>query len=163
MLAGVALLAAGRRADDVAAAGVHRDHVAGFVLMLFGRTMLRRIWFPLAYLLLGLPIWDASIGWLQPPSQILSARVAAVILHPIGIPVLRDGTRVVLPNVTLEVMRECSGVNQLFAIVAMALPAAYLLLGNKLSARFWSVSPSLSPMSATASASPWWVFSRTTV
>jgi EpsI family protein len=33
-----------------------------------------------------------------------------------------------LPNVVLDVLRECSGVNQLLAIVALALPAAYLTL-----------------------------------
>jgi len=134
MLAGVALLAVGHAAlmTSLQEASVVIT-LAGFVLMFFGRTMLGRVWFPLAYLLIGLPIWDVVIGRLQPPSQILSARFAANILHLIGIPVLWDSMKVVLPNLTMEVMRECSGVNQLFAIVAMALPAAYLLLGNKLS------------------------------
>lgn len=106
--------------------------LAGFVLMFFGRAMLARLWFPLAYLLMGLPVWDVAISRLQPASQILSAQLAAVFLHTIGMPVLRDGTRLMLPNLTMEVMRECSGVNQLFAIVAMALPAAYLLLNKNL-------------------------------
>jgi EpsI family protein len=105
--------------------------LAGFVLLLFGREAFGYTWFPLGYLLLGIPIWDNVIGSLQPPSQDLSARIASSLLRVGGLPVLREGTTLVLPNVTLEVMRECSGVNQLLAIIAMALPAAYLWLkGN---------------------------------
>src|SRR4029077_14121601 len=93
-----------------------------------GRKVFGVVQFPLAYALLGIPVWDAVISWLQPPSQVFSARIGAAVMQLIGIPVLREGTRLVLPNVVLEVMRECSGVNQLLAIVAMALPAAYLWL-----------------------------------
>jgi EpsI family protein len=102
--------------------------LAGFILLFFGRAIFACVWFPLAYLLLGFPIWDMLIGRLQPPSQLISGRIAAVLLHTIGIPVLQDGTKLALPNVTLEVLRECSGVNQLLAIVAMALPASYIWL-----------------------------------
>src|SRR5947209_4761645 len=63
-LAGLALLAAGRiglltslqQASMVVT-------IAGFVLVLFGRSTFACIWFPLVYLLLGFPIWDALIGY----------------------------------------------------------------------------------------------------
>lgn len=128
-LAGIATLTVGRLAlmTSVQEASLLVT-LAGVVLLLFGRAVLSRLWFPLAYLLLGLPIWDVVITRLQPSSQILSAQLATVFLHGIGIPAFREGVRVVLPNVTMEVMRECSGVNQVLAIVAIALPAAYLLL-----------------------------------
>lgn len=129
ILAGVALLAAGRlgllTSLQQASFAVT---LAGFILLLFGRAVFACIWFPLAYLVLGFPMWDALIGWLQPPSQLISGRIAAVLLRALGIPVLQDGTRLALSNVTLEVLRECSGVNQLFAVVAMALPAGYIWL-----------------------------------
>jgi EpsI family protein len=96
--------------------------------LLFGREVFACVRFPLGYLLLGIPIWDHAINRLQPLSQILSAQIAGGLLQTIGIPVLRDGTKLVLPTVVLEVMGECSGVNQLLAVVAMALPAGYLLL-----------------------------------
>lgn len=128
-LAGIAALAVGRLAlmTSIQQASLLVT-LAGVVLLLFGRAVLTRLWFPLAYLLLGLPIWDVVIARLQPASQVLSAQLATVFLHGIGIPAFRDGVRVVLPNVTMEVMRECSGVNQVLAIVAIALPAAYLML-----------------------------------
>jgi len=58
--------------------------LAGFVLVLFGRRSFACIWFPLAYVLLGFPIWDSLIGRLQPPSQLLSGRIAATLLEAIG-------------------------------------------------------------------------------
>jgi len=102
--------------------------LAGFVLLMFGRETFAYTWFPLGYLILGIPVWDHLIASLQPLSQDLSARIATVLLRAGGIPILREGTNLVLPNVTLEVLRECSGVNQLLAIIAMALPAAFLWL-----------------------------------
>src|SRR5215471_8968210 len=100
----------------------------GFVLLVFGRAIFAYLWFPLCYLLLGFPLWDSLIGWLQPPSQVLSGRIATGLLHVVGVPALQDGTKIALPMVTLEVLRECSGVNQLFAVVAMSLPAGYVWL-----------------------------------
>jgi EpsI family protein len=102
--------------------------LAGLVLMLFGRDMFKLLRFPISYLLLMVPVWDYPIALLQAPSQTLSAVLAVGLLHLTGIPVLREGTHVVLPNLTLEVLRECSGVNQVVTIIAMALPAAYLFL-----------------------------------
>jgi len=102
--------------------------LAGLILVFAGREVFTRVSFPLFYLLLGMPIWDGVIARLQPPSQLLSARMATGLLQAIGVPALREGTHVVLPNVLLDVLRECSGVNQLLAIVSLALPAAYLTL-----------------------------------
>jgi EpsI family protein len=128
-LAGIALLVAGRLAlmDSLQEMSLVVT-IAGLVLLLFGRGIFSVVRFPLAYLLLGIPMWDSVIARLQPASQILSARLGSGLLQLVGVPVLREGTRLILPNVVLEVMRECSGVNQLLAIVAMALPAAYLWL-----------------------------------
>ena len=102
--------------------------LAGLVLLLFGRMALSVVWFPIAYLLLMLPIWDYPLNRLQVPSQTISAGIAAGLLQAIGLPVLRQGTMIFVPTGTLEVMRECSGVNQLVAVTAMILPAAYLWL-----------------------------------
>src|SRR5580765_9068975 len=127
--AGIALLAVGRVGllTSLQEASLVLT-LAGFVLLFFGRAVFAYVWFPLGYLVLGFPLWDPLIGWLQPPSQLLSGRIAAVLLGTLGIPVLQEGTRLVLANVTLEVLRECSGVNQLLAVVAMALPASYIWL-----------------------------------
>jgi EpsI family protein len=105
--------------------------LAGFILVLFGRAVLSRLWFPVTYLLLSIPMWDAVITRLQAPSQLLSGSIAIGLLRTIGIPAIHEGTRIVLPNLTLDVMRECSGVNQLLTIIAIALPTAYLFFKDQ--------------------------------
>jgi EpsI family protein len=104
--------------------------LVAFVLLVFGRRTFRRYWFPLLYLFLMVPIWDVAISAFQNPSRVLSAGIATAVLDVIGVPVLRQGTNIVLPLHTLAVMRECSGVNQLVATIAMVLPAAYLWLSG---------------------------------
>jgi EpsI family protein len=102
--------------------------VFGAALLVVGRPALATLWFPIAYLMLAIPIWDRLISELQVPSQNLSAGISASLLRASGIPALHQNTLVILPNVTLQVLRECSGVNQLISVVTMTLPAAYLWL-----------------------------------
>jgi len=103
---------------------------AGVMLLLFGRDVVKRHWFALAYLLIMVPIWGLPIARLQDPSRLLSTDIAMAILGAIGVPALQQGTNIILPAHTIAVLRECSGVNQLVALVAMVLPAAYLWLGS---------------------------------
>ena len=102
--------------------------IGALVLILFGRAGFKILWFPLAYLVLMLPVWDYPTSQLQVPSQVLSARIALAALQTAGVPALQQGTMIVVPSGTLQVMRECSGINQLVAVVAMVIPAAYLWL-----------------------------------
>jgi EpsI family protein len=102
--------------------------VTGVVLLLFGRAMLRQVWFPIAYLLFMIPVWEVATGPLQPPFQHVSATLGAEFLRLAGVPVRLDGLFLELPNVTLKVAEACSGVNFLVAILAIGIPQAYLLL-----------------------------------
>jgi EpsI family protein len=106
--------------------------IAASIALLFGRHTLQRHWFPILYLFLMVPIWNSAIDWLQDPSRVVSATIATSVLQTIGIPVMRQGTNIVLPLHTLAVMRECSGVNQLVATIAMVIPVAYLWLSGRI-------------------------------
>jgi len=102
--------------------------IAGLTLLLFGLQTFSVVWFPIAYLLFMVPFWDKLIEPLHAPLQNLSAFIGSGILHVIGIPVYRHSVYLELPNITLEVARVCSGVNNLIAVVAIAIPLAYLTL-----------------------------------
>jgi EpsI family protein len=104
--------------------------LTGVVLIVAGRDAVRVHWFALAYLLLMVPIWNYPIDRLQEPSRLLSARIAASMLHLAGIPALLQDTDIMLSTRTLAVLRECSGVNQLIALTAMVVPAAYVWLDS---------------------------------
>jgi EpsI family protein len=98
------------------------------VLFVFGVAYLRASWASLAYLLLMIPIWDLLTERLHVPFQNQSAAIGVTLLQLIGVPAHREGNLITLANVTLEVARACSGVNYLVAVVALALPLAYLFL-----------------------------------
>jgi EpsI family protein len=102
--------------------------IPALVLLLFGRQMLARTIFPLLFLLFMIPIWDVVTNRLHAPFQLLSAQIGASLLRTIGIPIRIEGVFLELPNMTLEVAQACSGVNFLVAILALALPQAYLML-----------------------------------
>jgi EpsI family protein len=130
-LVAAALLVVGHLGGLVALQGISLViAIAGLVLLLCGRRIFRALSFPIAYLLLMVPIWHDPIGRLQIPSQLVSAKIAVELLHVVGVPAFRQGTTIVLPTLTLDVLRECSGVNQLVALMAMVIPAAYLWLPN---------------------------------
>jgi EpsI family protein len=102
--------------------------LAGIVIFLFGMTHLR-IWAPaLSYLLFMIPLWDVFTEPLHWPFQNNSAKLGVALLHTIGIPAYREGTVIALPGVTIEVARQCSGVNYLVAVLALALPLSLLRL-----------------------------------
>jgi len=103
--------------------------LAGLVLLLCGYGYLKTLAFPLAYLIFMTPAVDLLTEPLEWPFQLLTARMSAAMLHTVGIPILlQNSIYIVLPTVTLEVARECSGAGMLVAVLAIGLPLAYLTL-----------------------------------
>jgi len=128
-LAGIAMLVVGQIGALITVQQISMIvTLTGLLLLLFGRDVVKRHWFAIAYLLLMIPIWNVPISHLQDPSRLLSARIATNLLDITGVPVMRQGTDIVLPAQTLSVLLECSGVNQLIALTAMVVPATYLWL-----------------------------------
>jgi EpsI family protein len=100
------------------------------LLLVEGWPRTRALWAPLAYLWLLVPVWDAFTEPLHQPFQQASAAMGVALLHLTGIPALRDGTFISMPNLQIEVARACSGINYLVAVVALGLPLAYLRLAT---------------------------------
>jgi len=105
--------------------------IAGFAF-LFGRQALRKGRFPLAFLLLTIPIpefiLDKVIYFLQKGS----AEIAATLFDWSGIPVLRDGFVFRFAHVSIEVARECSGIRSSLALLILAILVAHFYLDT-----FW--------------------------
>jgi EpsI family protein len=102
--------------------------VAGLVLFMFGADYLKLATPALAYSVFMIPLWDAFTEPLHGPFQTNSARLGVALMRAIGVPVYREGTTIALSNATLEVARECSGVNYLIAVLALAIPLSCLRL-----------------------------------
>ena len=103
--------------------------LAGLVLLLCGYAYLKALAFPLAYLVFMTPVLDGLTEPLVWPFQLLTANMSVAVLQALGIPVLlENSTSIILPTVTLEVVRECSGAGLLIAVLAIGLPLASLTL-----------------------------------
>ena len=100
---------------------------ASMVVVLFGLTLylggwqyLRRMAFPLGFLLFMIP-WPAIIlNTVTFPLQLLAARLSTASLQLIDLPVYREGNVIFLPHTTLEVVEACSGIRSLVSLLALA-------------------------------------------
>ena len=99
--------------------------VAGAVLAIFGWPRFRAVAFPLAILLLMIPLPAAVFERLESPLQIATSVFSEAMILAAGIPVLRDGNLLALQNVTLEVAKECSGIRTTISLVVLGLAFGY--------------------------------------
>lgn len=120
------LVVADRAAVSVAAQLSVVTTTAALVLLVAGGAALRTLALPIAYLLFMIPIWETLTERLHLPFQLFSADAGAWLARSAGVPVYREGTLLMLPAVTLDVARECSGVNYLVAIAAIGIPLAWI-------------------------------------
>jgi exosortase C (VPDSG-CTERM-specific) len=93
-----------------------------------GRDWMRAAAFPLAYLIFMVPMPDAMADALETASKYASAEVANVLFHLSGTPLLRAGNVFQLPNITIEVAQECSGIRSSWVLLMTSILAANLFL-----------------------------------
>jgi exosortase C (VPDSG-CTERM-specific) len=94
-----------------------------------GSEWMRAAAFPLSYLIFMVPMPDAMTQALETASKYASAEVANVFFHLSGTPFLRDGLIFQLPNITIEVAQECSGIRSSVVLLMTSAVAANLFLG----------------------------------
>jgi exosortase len=101
--------------------------LAGIVLFFAGWMMLRAVSFPLIFLGLMIPLPALIYNQVTFPLQLLASRLASTCIELLGIPVLREGNVLVLPNYSLEVVEACSGIRSLMSLIALALAYGYFV------------------------------------
>jgi exosortase C (VPDSG-CTERM-specific) len=94
----------------------------------FGRDWMRAAAFPLAYLIFMVPMPDAMADALETASKYASAEAANLFFHLSGTPFLRAGLIFQLPNITIEVAQECSGIRSSWVLFITSVLAANLFL-----------------------------------
>jgi exosortase C (VPDSG-CTERM-specific) len=94
----------------------------------FGRGWMRAAAFPLAYLVFMVPMPNAMADALETASKYASAEVANILFHLSGTPFLRAGLFFQLPNITIEVTQECSGIRSSWVLLMTSVLAANLFL-----------------------------------
>jgi exosortase len=104
--------------------------LAGLVLFLGGPAPLRVLAFPLAFLLLMIPIPAILFNKIAFPLQLLASRAGAATLDMAGVPVLREGNILVLATTKLEVVEACSGIRSLVTLLTLAIVLGQFSLGH---------------------------------
>ena len=94
----------------------------------FGRAWMQAAAFPLANLVFMVPMPDAMADALETASTFASAEVANLLFHLSGTPFLRAGPIFQLPNITIEVAQECSGIRSTWVLFITSILAANLFL-----------------------------------
>ncbi|MFO0910194.1 MAG: exosortase/archaeosortase family protein [Isosphaeraceae bacterium] len=101
--------------------------LAGLCSLIAGSEVLRRFWFPIAFLLFMIPLPVALYALIASPLQLLVSQVASVVLNATNVPVLTEGNMMTLPGgVQMFVAEACSGMRQLTGFLALTAAVAYL-------------------------------------
>jgi exosortase len=99
--------------------------LAGAILFVWGRNHFRTLLFPLAFLLLMVPLPSLVFNQIAFPLQLLASRVGETAIAAAGIPVLREGNVLHLANTNLEVAEACSGIRSLVSLLMLAIVLGY--------------------------------------
>jgi exosortase len=100
--------------------------ITGAVLFLFGWPMLRIVAFPLAFMLLMIPLPAIIFNQIAFPLQLIASQFGESVIRAVNIPVLREGNVLVLANITLEVAEACSGIRSLISLLTLAIIFGYI-------------------------------------
>lgn len=101
--------------------------LAGMVIYFLGWRWFRELLFPLAFLLLMIPIPAILFNQVAFPLQLLASKIASALLGLFGVPVLREGNMIHLPHMALEVVEACSGIRSLVSLVTLAVIYGYFM------------------------------------
>ncbi len=109
--------------------------IAGALLYLYGWNHFRIMFFPIAFLLLMIPIPAIVFNQVAFPLQLVASRFAEFVLATCGIPVLREGNVINLASTSLEVAEACSGIRSLVSLLTLGIVYGYFV-ESRVSMRF---------------------------
>jgi exosortase len=93
--------------------------ITGIALAYLGRANFRKVWFAFFFLLFMVPVPSVIYYQATLPMQLLSSQVTTFLLQVIGVPAVREGNIIHLPDYSLEVIEACSGLRSLVTLLAL--------------------------------------------
>jgi len=100
--------------------------IFGLVLYLLGAGITKKSWFEILFLCFMIPIPYVIYFSATFPMQLFASKVTALLLDILGMPVVRQGNIIHLPNESLEVAEACSGLRSLISLLALGAIFAYI-------------------------------------
>ena len=122
LAAALALFALGRSQDILMfAIGAQILLIAALMILFIGGAGLRRVWFPLFFLLFMVPLPEALVATLTAPLKSAVSAVASTLLYQLGYPVGRSGVVLTVGPYQLLVADACAGLNSMFTLEALGM------------------------------------------
>jgi exosortase len=91
-----------------------------------GLAGMRKLWFPLVYLLFVFPPPDTLVALFTQPLKIWISKVAVNLLYFLGYPIAGAGVTIQVGQYQLLVAAACSGINSLISLSAISLFYVYM-------------------------------------
>jgi exosortase B len=98
----------------------------GALLLMQGVASVRKLWFPLFYLVFMLPLPSMVVDALTEVLKLWISEIAVEILYNAHYPIARDGVIIIIAQYKLLVADACSGLNSMFSLSAIGLLYMYL-------------------------------------
>lgn len=105
--------------------------LSGGLAYVRGWRAVRVLAFPIAFLLLMIPIPAIVFNQIAFPLQLLASQAGEFMLSALRIPVLREGNLIILANTTLEVAEACSGIRSLVSLLTLGIIYGYFIDGRR--------------------------------
>jgi len=99
--------------------------VVGSLLFVWGTEHVRLLRFPLLLLPLMVPLPAVLFNQVAFPLQLIASQAGEAVVAAAGIPIVREGNVLELPNTTLAVVEACSGIRSLMSLITLASVLAY--------------------------------------
>jgi exosortase len=126
LVASIGALAAGTLAAETTVARLSiLLTVVSTIWFVAGLEYLKILKFPLAFLLLMIPIPGIIFNRITFPLQLVASDFGARALGLIGIPVFREGNLINLAHLSLDVAEACSGIRSLISLFTLSLLYGY--------------------------------------
>jgi exosortase B len=95
--------------------------IVGLLLLFKGPEALRRLWFPLFFLIFMVPLPGVFVVSVTAPLKAAVSYVTETLLYWAGYPVARSGVILLIGQYRLLVADACAGLNSLFTLEALGL------------------------------------------
>jgi exosortase len=105
--------------------------LAGFILYVYGKNILKEILFPLFFLVFMIPLPLVTVIDISFQLKLLSTQMATAMLNVINIPAVQHGSYIRMDHASIVVEDVCSGLRSLIALTALGALFAYWLKAGK--------------------------------
>jgi exosortase len=99
--------------------------LTGLILITLGKDFLKKLAFPVCFLISMIPLPLALIASMSFKLKIFAAQASTILMNKIGIATIRQGSILRTAHATLMVEDPCSGIRSLVALISLGALAAY--------------------------------------